>query len=116
MISGCETLLLSTSGKLWLITGALAASGTLGILIPPRLIFIFYGVMTETSIGALFIAGIIPGVITALMFSSIILIRCLLNPALGPKGPPASWRERMTAVGRLGPVTGLFFLIIVMIF
>ena len=95
-----------------LATGALAASGTLGILIPPSLIFIFYGVMTETSIGALFIAGIIPGVITALMFSSIILIRCLLNPALGPKGPPASWRERMTAVGRLGPVTGLFFLII----
>ena len=95
-----------------LATGALAASGTLGILIPPSLIFIFYGVMSETSIGALFIAGIIPGVITALMFSSIILIRCLLNPALGPKGPPASWRERMTAVGRLGPVTGLFFLII----
>jgi C4-dicarboxylate transporter DctM subunit len=95
-----------------LATGALAASGTLGILIPPSLIFIFYGVMTETSIGALFIAGIIPGVITALMFSSIILMRCILNPALGPKGPPASWRERMTAVGRLGPVTTLFILII----
>ena len=95
-----------------LATGALAASGTLGILIPPSLIFIFYGVMTETSIGALFIAGIIPGVITALMFSSIILVRCILNPALGPKGPPASWRERMTALGRLGPVTALFILII----
>ena len=95
-----------------LATGALAASGTLGILIPPSLIFIFYGVMTETSIGALFIAGIIPGVITALMFSSIILVRCVLNPALGPKGPRASWRERALAITRLGPVTALFVLII----
>ncbi len=95
-----------------LATGALAASGTLGILIPPSLIFIFYGVMTETSIGALFIAGIVPGVITALMFSSIIFIRCVLNPALGPQGPKVSWRERAASLGRLGPVAGLFILII----
>lgn len=95
-----------------LATGALAASGTLGILIPPSLIFIFYGVMTETSIGALFIAGIIPGVITALMFSSIILIRCVLNPELGPKGPRTSWRERLISLGQLGPVAGLFVVII----
>ncbi len=95
-----------------LATGALAASGTLGILIPPSLIFIFYGVMTETSIGALFIAGIVPGVITALMFSGLILVRCLLNPELGPKGPPASWPERLESLARLGPVTALFVLII----
>ena len=95
-----------------LATGALAASGTLGILIPPSLIFIFYGVMTETSIGALFIAGIVPGVITALMFSSIILVRCVLDPVLGPKGPRASGPERALATGRLGPVTALFVLII----
>lgn len=95
-----------------LATGALAASGTLGILIPPSLIFIFYGVMTETSIGALFIAGIIPGVITALMFSAIILGRCLVHPELGPQGPIASWRERFASLGRLGPVTALFVLII----
>jgi len=95
-----------------LATGALAASGTLGILIPPSLIFIFYGVMTETSIGALFIAGIVPGAITALMFSLIILIRCALNPALGPKGPRANWQERIVSVSRLGPVAILFALII----
>ncbi len=95
-----------------LATGALAASGTLGILIPPSLIFIFYGVMTETSIGALFIAGIIPGVITALMFSAIVLARCLLDPSLGPRGPRADWRERLLALSRLGPVAGLFVLII----
>jgi C4-dicarboxylate transporter DctM subunit len=95
-----------------LATGALAASGTLGILIPPSLIFIFYGVMTETSIGALFIAGVVPGIVTALMFSGIILLRCILNPSLGPKGAHASWRERWTAIGKFGPVTGLFILII----
>ncbi len=95
-----------------LATGALAASGTLGILIPPSLIFIFYGVMTETSIGALFIAGIVPGVITALMFSTIIFIRCILDPELGPKGPRTTWPERLAAIGRLGPVAGLFLLII----
>ena len=95
-----------------LATGVLAASGTLGILIPPSLIFIFYGVMTETSIGALFIAGIVPGVITALMFSAIILIRCTLNPKLGPKGPQTSWSERLRSTSRFGPVAGLFILII----
>ena len=93
-------------------TGALAASGTLGILIPPSLIFIFYGVMTETSIGALFIAGIVPGVVTALMFATIIFARCVLNPSLGPRGPRAGARERLTALVRLGPVAALFVLII----
>ena len=95
-----------------LATGALAASGTLGILIPPSLIFIFYGIMTETSIGALFIAGVVPGVVTAAMFSAIIFVRCILNPQLGPKGLQATWRERLIALQRLGPVTGLFVLII----
>jgi len=95
-----------------LATGALAASGTLGILIPPSLIFIFYGVMTETSIGELFIAGIIPGVITAFMFSAIIFVRCVLNPKLSPKGFRASWSDRIFSLGRLGPVIGLFVLII----
>jgi C4-dicarboxylate transporter DctM subunit len=95
-----------------LATGALAASGTLGILIPPSLIFIFYGIMTETSIGALFVAGVLPGVITALMFSGIILLRCMLDPALGPKGAEANWRERWNAMRQFGPVTALFILII----
>ena len=95
-----------------LATGALAASGTLGILIPPSVIFIFYGVMTETSIGALFIAGIIPGILTASMFSAIIYFRCLLRPELGPPGPVGSWPERIGALKRLGPILGLFGLVI----
>ena len=95
-----------------LATGALAASGTLGILIPPSVIFIFYGVITETSIGALFIAGIVLGILTAAMFSAIIYFRCIFQPELGPPGPVGSWRERLDAVKRLGPILGLFVLVI----
>ncbi len=95
-----------------LATGSLAASGTLGILIPPSLIFIFYGVMTETSIGALFIAGIMPGILTAVMFSAIILVRCMITPSLGPPGPGSTWKERWTSTIGLMPILGLFLLVI----
>lgn len=95
-----------------LATGSLAASGTLGILIPPSVIFIFYGVMTETSIGALFIAGIIPGILTAAMFASIILVRCLITPELGPPGPGFTWRERWKSTMGLIPIMLLFALVI----
>ena len=95
-----------------LATGALAASGTLGILIPPSVIFIFYGVMTETSIGALFVAGIIPGILTAAMFSAIILLRCMITPSLGPPGPGATWKERWTSTVGLLPILALFLLVI----
>ena len=91
-----------------LATGALAASGTLGILIPPSVIFIFYGLMTETSIGELFIAGILPGILTAAMFSLIILLRCFVTPALGPPGPGATWAERWRSTVGLLPVLLLF--------
>ncbi len=95
-----------------LATGALAASGTLGILIPPSLIFIFYGVMTESSIGALFLAGIVPGILVALTFSLIIWVRCLVQPELGPRGPAASWGERFRSLTGLAPGLGLFGLVI----
>ena len=95
-----------------LATGALGASGTLGILIPPSVIVICYGVMTETSVGALFIAGIVPGILTAAMFSAIIYFRCLVRSELGPPGPVGTWRERLDAVKRLGPLIGLFVLVI----
>ena len=95
-----------------LATGALAASGTLGILIPPSLIFIFYGVMTETSIGALFIAGIVPGVLTIVMFSGIILVRCMISPSLGPPGPGATWSERWSSFAGLFPILTLALLVI----
>ncbi|MDH3733264.1 MAG: TRAP transporter large permease, partial [Gemmatimonadota bacterium] len=95
-----------------LATGALAASGTLGILIPPSLIFIFYGVMTETSIGALFMAGVVPGVLVAGTFSLIIWVRCLIRPELGPPGPRVGWNERFRSLSGLVPILGLFVLVI----
>ena len=95
-----------------LATGALAASGTLGILIPPSVIFIFYGLMTETSIGELFIAGILPGILTAVTFSVIVYVRCLITPSLGPPGPGATWAERWRSVTGLVPILFLFFFVI----
>ncbi len=95
-----------------LATGALAASGTLGILIPPSVIFIFYGVMTETSIGALFIAGILPGIVTAAMFSAIIWVRCLIRPELGPKGPVTTWSDRLRSTRHFAPALALFIVAI----
>ena len=68
--------------------------------------------MTETSIGALFIAGILPGILTATMFSAIILIRCVVTPSLGPPGPGATWRERWTSTVGLLPILALFLLVI----
>ncbi|MEK9662015.1 MAG: TRAP transporter large permease subunit, partial [Alphaproteobacteria bacterium] len=67
-----------------LATGSLAISGTLAILIPPSVLLVFYGIWTETSIGRLFIAGIVPGLLLAAAFVLLIWVRCVINPALGP--------------------------------
>ena len=93
-----------------LATGVLAASGTLGILIPPSLAFAFYGIITDTSIGSLFIAGIIPGIITILIYASIILFRCIRNPQLGPLGPSYSWKERLNSARGILPVAAIFII------
>lgn len=95
-----------------LATGVLAASGTLGILIPPSLAFAFYGIITDTSIAALFIAGIIPGLITMGIFSGIVLFRCIKNPKLGPLGPRFSWRERLISAKGTLPVAVIFLIVV----
>lgn len=82
-----------------LATASVAAGGTLGILIPPSGIFIIYGIMTETSIVKLFVAGIIPGVILSLMFICMIYIRARLNPTMAPKGLRTSLKEKLVAAG-----------------
>lgn len=79
---------------LGLATGTVAAGGSLGILIPPSVIFIIYGVMTEQSIGKLFAAGILPGILLALLFMLTIYVRVRLNPAIAPSGPKTTFRER----------------------
>ncbi|WP_319413163.1 TRAP transporter large permease [uncultured Cohaesibacter sp.] len=80
-----------------LATGSVAAGGTLGILIPPSTGFVLYAILTEESIGKLFIAGIIPGLLLTLLFVAVIIIVTSLYPEQGPAGPATSWREKFAA-------------------
>ncbi len=95
-----------------LATGCLATAGTLAILIPPSLSMVFYGIMTENSIGSLFIAGIIPGIILSAAFCLMIYIRCRINPTLGPPGPSYPWKVRFTALTKLLPIMIIFTTVI----
>jgi tripartite ATP-independent transporter DctM subunit len=89
-----------------LATGSLAAGGTLGILIPPSVGFIFYAIVTEESIGKLFVAGIIPGIILAMLFILYIAIIARIRPQLAPQGEPYTFREKIIALkGVLGMLT-----------
>ena len=91
--------------------GCIAAGGTMGILIPPSAAFVLYGIITEQSIGRLFTAGIIPGILLTLLFWILIYIWCKRNPALGPPGPAVSWRERLISLKDLWSVVVLFGLV-----
>ena len=81
-----------------LATGSVAAGGSLGILIPPSVIFIVYGIMTQQSIGKLFAAGILPGILLSLLFILTIYIRVRIKPVLGPPGPRTSLREKLQSL------------------
>ncbi|MDD3269879.1 MAG: TRAP transporter large permease [Syntrophomonadaceae bacterium] len=94
-----------------LATASVAAGGVLGVLIPPSVIFIVYGMATEQSIGRLFIAGILPGILLMLLYQITIVILTRRNPELGPPGPRSNWRERMKALkSGLGEVLLVFAL------
>jgi tripartite ATP-independent transporter DctM subunit len=95
-----------------LAAGSLAAGGTIGILIPPSLSFIIYGIMTGQSIGELFMAGIFPGIIQALLFMIAIFILCSRNPRLGPSGPRTSFKEKIVSLKDTWIVILLFVCII----
>ncbi len=95
-----------------LATGVLAASGTLGILIPPSLAFAFYGTLTNTSIAALFIAGIVPGLITMAIFAAIVWLQCLVKPGMGPQGPSFTWAEKFASLRGIVPIAIIFALVI----
>jgi len=83
-----------------LATASVAAGGALGVLIPPSVIFIVYGVATQQSISKLFIAGIIPGILLMLLYMATVYLLTWRNPNLGPPGPRASWKERISVVGK----------------
>lgn len=81
-----------------LATASVAAAGTLGALIPPSVLMIVFGLLMDTSISTLFVAGIIPGILTALMFIAMITIRCYLNPTLAPATKVTVTREEKRAL------------------
>ncbi len=96
-----------------LAAGTVAAGGSLGMLIPPSVVFIVYGILTELSIGKLFISGILPGILIALLFSAAIIIKCLLNPELAPKQPKCSLREKLTSLKGVIQTVALFLVVII---
>jgi C4-dicarboxylate transporter DctM subunit len=93
-------------------TGIVATVGTLGILIPPSVTLIVFGIITEQSIGKLFLAGLIPGLMIAFFFICIIYIWCKINPALGPKGERSTWKQRFASLPEVLWVVGVFLLVI----
>ena len=95
-----------------LATGCLAAGGTLGILIPPSVAFILYGVATNNSIGALFAAGLFPGIVLALFYIITILIICKIDPTIGPKGEAFTWAEKIRSLLDVIPMVILFIVVI----
>lgn len=93
--------------------GSLAGAGTLGFLIPPSMMMLVYGIIGDVSIGKLFIAGIIPGLMLAVIFSLYIMGRCLVNPELSPAGADRhSWHQRIQAIPEILPV--LFLILAVL--
>lgn len=93
-------------------TGVVASVGTLGILIPPSVTLIVFGIITEQSIGKLFLAGIIPGLIIALFFVVIIYGWCKIDPSLGPRGERSTWKERLATLPEVLLVTAIFLLVV----
>ena len=98
------------SGRL--ATSTLAAAGTLGILIPPSVPLVIYAVLTQESIGKLFVAAVIPGIIATLGYMLVIRIVVALNPGAGPAGEKSSWSERLAALVAVIPVILVFIVVI----
>lgn len=92
--------------------GTIAAGGTLGILIPPSIIMVIFGILTQTNIGHLFVAGVIPGLLGLLMYMAAIRLVAALNPDHAPKGEKVSWSEKFKSLAGVWPFILLFGLII----
>jgi C4-dicarboxylate transporter, DctM subunit len=95
-----------------LATGTVASAGTLGILIPPSTVLIIYGILTEESIGKLFIAGIVPGVLLTLLFVLTVILLCWRQPNLAPPGPKTTLKEKIVSLGGIIEAILLFMLTI----
>lgn len=124
-ICGSSTATAATLGKIALpvmkkynydealATGAIAAGGCLGPLIPPSTVFIIYAILTEQSIGQLFVAGIFPGILLTVLMVITVIILCVRKPSLAPMGPPTNHRQKLSGVAGLTEAAILFSFIMV---
>lgn len=128
-ITGSSLACASTMGKICtpemlrlgydprLATASVAAGGTLGSLIPPSILFIIYAIFTETSVSKLFLAGVLPGLLTLAGFVLVIWVWILINPKLVPaQGETSSWAEKMAAVREAWPAVLIFLIIVIGIY
>ena len=95
-----------------LATASIAAGGTLGILIPPSVILVIYGLITNASVGKLFIAGVLPGLLGVLFYLMAVMFVVTRNPKAGPAGERSSWKERLIALRDVWTTLGLFIFVI----
>ena len=95
-----------------IIAGSVAVAGTLAVLIPPSVPMIIYGTATETSVGKLLIAGLIPGIISTFILAAAIIVWVKVDPSISPSIPPFSWEERMASAHAILPVLILFTIVI----
>jgi C4-dicarboxylate transporter, DctM subunit len=96
--------------------GSVAAGATLGVLIPPSIVLVVYGLYTGQSIGKLFFGNVIPSAILTLLIAATVLVICLRHPQWGPKGPKSSWRERLKALPDITDILILFAIIMYALF
>ena len=92
-------------------TGVVAASGTLGSLIPPSILMVLYGIFTEESIGQLLLAGLIPGILSAAIYMGMVWIRATINPELAPKAESVTWTDRFIALKGIWSILVLFVVV-----
>ena len=95
-----------------LAAGSIAAGGTLGILIPPSVVMVIYGILTETNIGKLFIAGILPGLVAIACYLAAVAVTVRMDAKAGPRGERVTWHERLVAIGDVWGVLILFLIVI----
>lgn len=96
-----------------LATGTVAAGAILGILIPPSIVFIIYGFATEVSIGALFIAGIVPGILLAILYIVVVYVQVKINPNLAPQSGKTTFKEKLLALIYGGVETIIIFIVVI---